>query len=101
MSEDPVLTGALVAAYVTGMQNSSTDALAANGPLLSAACCKHYAIYNVENIPMDRTKFNAVVGARDLWETYLPVFEACITGGRSQSVMCRWVCVGEVVLCLV
>ena len=29
-------------------QNSS-DANAAEGPLLAAACCKHFAIYNVSN----------------------------------------------------
>jgi len=88
MSEDPLLSGALVAAYVTGMQNASTPAAAGSGPLLMAACCKHYAVYNVETIPSDRTTFNAVVSARDLWETYLPVFEACIVAGQSQSVMC-------------
>ena len=54
--------------------------------------CKHFAVYNVENIPQDRMTFNAVVGARDLWETYLPVFEACArpTRGASMSVMCSY-----------
>lgn len=39
MSECPALSGALVAAYVSGLQNNS-----ASGPLLTVACCKHYAI---------------------------------------------------------
>ena len=70
MSEDPLLTGALVAAYVRGMQNNSgADVVNSGAPLLMAACCKHYAVYNVENIPVDRTQFNADVSARDLWET--------------------------------
>jgi hypothetical protein len=43
MSEDPYLTGSLVAAYVTGLQNS-TAATAVTGPLLTVACCKHYAV---------------------------------------------------------
>lgn len=87
MSECPALTGSLVAAYVSGLQNNS-----ASGPLLTVACCKHYAIYNVETIPSIRTRFDAVVGARDLWETYMPVFEQCVGQGpgqgKGQSVMC-------------
>ena len=69
MSEDPRLTAGLVAAYVSGMQNTTTDAQAASGPILMGACCKHYAVYNVEDKPQDRTVFNAKIGARDLWET--------------------------------
>lgn len=86
MSECPHLTGELVASYVNGLQNS-TDDTAKEGPLLTVACCKHYAIYNVETIPSIRTEFDAVVGSRDLWETYLPVFEACVGEGHGQSVM--------------
>lgn len=89
MGECPLLTGALVASYVNGMQNSS-DANAETGTLLMAACCKHFAIYNVETIPTDRTLFTADVGARDLFETYLPAFEQCIVAGHSQSVMCSY-----------
>ncbi len=48
--------------------------------------------YNVETIPSIRTRFDAVVGARDLWETYMPVFEQCVGQGpgqgKGQSVMC-------------
>jgi beta-glucosidase-like glycosyl hydrolase len=67
MSEDPLLTGALVAAYVRGMQNNSgADLVNSGAPLLMAACCKHYAVYNVEDLPVDRTQFNADVSARDL-----------------------------------
>jgi hypothetical protein len=44
--------------------------------------------YNIETIPGTRTYFDATVGARDLWETYLPVFEACVQEGHGQSVMC-------------
>jgi beta-glucosidase len=45
MSECPHLTGSLVASYVTGLQNSTAET-ASTGPLLTVACCKHYAIYN-------------------------------------------------------
>ena len=99
MSEDPVLTGALVSAYVNGMQNSSAPGVAEAGPLLMGACCKHYAVYNVEKIPTDRTLFDANVNARDLWETYAPVFESCIVGGHSQSVMCSYNSINGVPTC--
>ena len=92
MSECPHLTGELVEAYVNGMQNTSAPGVAETGPLLMGACCKHYAVYNVETIPTDRTLFDAKVDARDLWETYAPAFESCIVGGHSQSVMCSCAC---------
>jgi len=98
MSECPYLSGELVAAYVTGLQNS-TEETAKEGPLLAVACCKHYAIYNVENIPAARERFNAVVGSRDLWETYMPVFEACVERGRGQSVMCSYNSVNGIPTC--
>ena len=41
MSECPYLTGSLVASYVSGLQNSTAET-AKTGPLLTAACCKHY-----------------------------------------------------------
>jgi beta-glucosidase-like glycosyl hydrolase len=99
MSECPHLSGSLVAAYVNGLQNSTNPSAAVDGPLLAVACCKHYAIYNVETIPQVRTQFNAVVGARDLWETYLPVFDACINKGHSQSVMCSYNAINGVPTC--
>ena len=92
MSECPKLTGDLTVAYVQGLQNNTASinaSDAAGSRLLAVACCKHYAVYNVETLPTDRHHFNAVVGARDLWETYLPVFEACLGAGQTQSIMCR------------
>jgi beta-glucosidase-like glycosyl hydrolase len=90
MSECPKLTGDLVYAYVTGLQNNSETLTPTSPPLLTVACCKHYAVYNVETIPTDRHHFNAVVNARDLWETYLPVFEQCINKAKGQSIMCSY-----------
>jgi beta-glucosidase-like glycosyl hydrolase len=98
MGECPHLTARLVEFYVSGLQNSTREN-AEEGPLLGAACCKHFAAYNVENIPVDRTVFNAVVDVRNLWETYLPAFEACITGGHSQSVMCSYNAINGIPTC--
>jgi len=44
MSECPMLTGTLVAAYVNGMQNTTEPGIAETGPILMAACCKHFAV---------------------------------------------------------
>lgn len=89
-SECPLLSGDLTAAYVQGLQNSTQETIAAGQPLLTAACCKHMFVYNIETIPHTRTYFDAVVTTRDAWETYLPVFEACIERGAGQSVMCSY-----------
>jgi beta-glucosidase-like glycosyl hydrolase len=56
-----------------------------------AATCKHFAAYSLENWHgMDRFHFNAVVSARDMADTYLPAFEACVRHGHARSVMCSY-----------
>jgi beta-glucosidase len=85
--EDPLLTGALMSSYVRGLQNNSARIDDA-GTLLTVACAKHFAVYNIENIPHSRQYLNAVVNGRDLWETYLPAFEALLVDGQVQSIMC-------------
>lgn len=88
MGECPHLTSVLASTYVRGLQNNSIPIDQLQGPLLTVACAKHFAVYNTETIPADRHHFNAVVGARDLWETYLPAFEALLVDGQVQSIMC-------------
>jgi beta-glucosidase-like glycosyl hydrolase len=83
----------------TTTTENNTQPIAAAGTLLTVACCKHYAVYNTETIPIDRHHFDAVVGARDLWETYLPVFEACIGPAQGQSLMCSYNMVNGVPAC--
>ena len=98
--EDPHLMGELVVAWVTGAQNNSrgksTDA---NGKLLSGLCCKHFAAYDIENVPSERTVFDAQVDARSMWETYMPAFEQCITEARATHVMCSYNSVNGVPTC--
>jgi beta-glucosidase len=98
--EDPHLMGALVVAWVTGAQNNSrgksTDA---NGKLLSGLCCKHFAAYDIENVPSERTVFDARVDARSMWETYMPAFEQCIKEARATHVMCSYNSVNGVPTC--
>ncbi|DBB14816.1 TPA: hypothetical protein ACH3X3_004423 [Trebouxia sp. C0006] len=55
------------------------------------ATCKHFAAYSLENADgYSRLSFNASVSQRDAVDTYLPAFEACVTEGHAQSVMCSY-----------
>ena len=76
--EDPFLTGRMGVAFVTGIQG--------DGPVLRAvATPKHFAVHSGPE-PL-RHSFDAKTPERDLFETYLPAFEACVREGRAQSVM--------------
>merc|ERR1719502_1278714 len=76
--EDPHLTSELAVAMVTGMQGNEEGSVHGSngGALMTSAGVKHLAVYNTENLPMDRTQINVNASARDLWETYLVPFKA-------------------------
>jgi beta-glucosidase len=77
--EDPFLTGRMGVAFVRGLQGTNPTYLKTVGTL------KHYAVHSgPEEL---RHKFDAVVSARDLHETYLPAFESGITEGKAMSLM--------------
>lgn len=76
--EDPYLTSRLGVAFVKGLQGDGKV-------MKSAACAKHYAVHSGPEIV--RHEFNAVVSKKDLWETYLPGFEACVKEADVESVM--------------
>ena len=90
--EDPHLTSELAVAIVTGMQGNQEGATTAadGGSLMAGACCKHYAVYSSEDIPVDRTQLNVNVSARSLFETYLPAMKACVTRAKATHVMCSY-----------
>lgn len=76
--EDPYLTSVLGVAYIKGIQGNKTY-------LKAAACAKHFAVHSgPEEL---RHEFNAVVSDKDLWETYLPAFEACVKEAEVEGVM--------------
>lgn len=79
--EDPMLSGALGEAFIHGLQGDDDDI-----PYLrAAACAKHFAVHSG---PEDmRHFFDAKVSKKDLWETYLPAFERCVTKGNVEAVM--------------
>lgn len=77
--EDPFLTSRMGVAYVKGLQGDHPKYLK------SAAMAKHYAVHNgPEGL---RHEFNAEVSMKDLWETYLPAFEALVTEAKVEGVM--------------
>ena len=76
--EDPYLTTRMGTAYVRGLQG--------NGPVLkSAACAKHFAVHSGPEAL--RHQFNAEATPKDMEETYLPAFEACVVDAQVEAVM--------------
>ena len=76
--EDPYLTSRLGVKFVEGIQG--------DGPVMkAAACAKHYAVHNgPESL---RHEFDAQASMKDMWETYLPAFEALVTEADVEAVM--------------
>ncbi len=77
--EDPYLTTRLGVAFITGLQGDDPVYLKV------AACSKHYAVHSGPE--SDRHRFDAVVDDHDLWETYLPAFQAAVVEAGVESVM--------------
>jgi beta-glucosidase len=68
--ECPYLTSRLAIKFIKGLQGDKP------GHLKTAACSKHYAVHSG---PEDlRHEFNAECDKYDLWNTYLPQFEATV-----------------------
>ncbi|MEM0964775.1 MAG: glycoside hydrolase family 3 N-terminal domain-containing protein [Verrucomicrobiota bacterium] len=76
--EDPFLTARMGVAYVEGLQGKHPRFLQA------VATPKHFAVHSGPELT--RLSFNSVADERDLRETYLPAFPACIEAG-AQSIM--------------
>ena len=76
--EDPYLTSRLGVAFVKGIQG--------DGEMMkAAACAKHFAVHSGPE--SERHTFNAEVSKKDLEETYLPAFEACVKEAGVEAVM--------------
>lgn len=76
--EDPYLTGRLGVAFVKGLQGKGKY-------LKGAACAKHFAVHSGPEAV--RHEFNAVANEKDMYETYLPAFEALVKEAQVESVM--------------
>lgn len=76
--EDPYLTSRLGVRFVEGIQGG--------GPVMkAAACAKHYAVHSGPEAI--RHEFDAEVSMKDMWETYLPAFEALVKEADVEAVM--------------
>lgn len=77
--EDPYLTSRLGVRFVEGMQGDDPDYLK------TAACAKHFAVHSgPEGV---RHEFNAIASKQDMYETYLPAFQACVQEAKVEAVM--------------
>lgn len=76
--EDPTLIGRLGVAFIKGLQGDGEY-------LRTAACAKHFAVHSGPE--EKRHFFDAKVSMKELWETYLPQFEACVKEGQVEAVM--------------
>jgi beta-glucosidase len=77
--EDPFLTARLAVAFIQGLQGDDPKYMKA------MACAKHFAIHSGPEAV--RHQFNAEPPERDLYETYLPQFEAAVREGHVGAVM--------------
>ncbi len=80
--EDPYLTGRMGVSFIRGMQGNDPKYLKV------VATPKHYAVHSGPE--PDRHAFDAVIDERDLRESYLPHFQACIEEAKAFSVMCAY-----------
>jgi beta-glucosidase len=80
--EDPYLTGRMAVAFIKGLQGDDPKYLK------TVATAKHYAVHSGPE--STRHTFDAVVTDTDLYESYLPHFEAAIKEGGAYSVMCAY-----------
>jgi beta-glucosidase len=77
--EDPYLMASMGVAFVQGLQGDHPHYLKL------IATPKHFAVHSGPE--SNRHHFDAQVDERDLRQTYLPAFEACVKEGRATSVM--------------
>lgn len=85
--EDPYLTSRMGVQVVKGLQGPSDTKYRK-----LYACAKHYAIHSGPESSRHIDNINDV-SPRDLWETYMPAFKACVQKGDVREVMCayqRW-----------
>lgn len=76
--EDPYLSSVLGVSFVKGLQGE--------GPVMkAAACAKHFAVHSGPEAL--RHEFDAKVSQKDLYETYLPAFEALVKEADVEAVM--------------
>ncbi|MBQ6364293.1 MAG: glycoside hydrolase family 3 C-terminal domain-containing protein [Lachnospiraceae bacterium] len=81
--EDPFLTSRLGVRFILGLQGR--DGSDNGGYLRAAACAKHFAVHSGPEAL--RHSFDAKANPKDMEETYLPAFEACVKEADVEAVM--------------
>lgn len=76
--EDPVHISKMAIPFIKGIQGKSKT-------MLAAACAKHFAVHSGPEAL--RHSFDARVSLKEMYETYLPAFEACVKEGNVEAVM--------------
>jgi beta-glucosidase len=77
--EDPYLTSQFGVVYIKGLQGNDPKYFKV------IATSKHYAVHSGPE--PERHRFDAVVSPYDLYDTYLPAFQATVQKAHAQSVM--------------
>lgn len=80
--EDPFLTGRMGVQFIKGLQGDDTTYYK------TIATVKHFAVHSGPE--PERHVFDAKVGLKDYYETYLPQFEMGIKEGKAYSLMCAY-----------
>lgn len=76
--EDPTLISDLAVPFIKALQGDGEY-------MKIAACAKHFAVHSGPEAA--RHFFDAAATKKDLYETYLPQFEACVKEAQVESVM--------------
>jgi len=80
--EDPFLTGRMAVNFIKGLQGDDPKYLKL------VATSKHFAVHSGPE--KTRHSDNYQTSDRDLWETYLPAFEATVKDAKVHSIMCAY-----------
>ena len=83
--EDPFLTARMGVTYVRGLQGETGQG---PGSLRIAAVAKHFAVHSGPEL--ERHRFDAIVDAHDLADTYLPQFAAVVREAHPAGIMAAY-----------
>ncbi|KAG0541270.1 hypothetical protein BDA96_02G001700 [Sorghum bicolor] len=98
--EDPAVASRYGAAFVRGLQGSSSNTKSVPPVLQTSACCKHATAYDLEDWKgVSRYSFKATVTIQDLADTFNPPFRSCVVDGKASCVMCAYTIVNGVPSC--
>jgi len=98
--EDPYLSGEYATQWVQGLERSEDDP----SHIQASACCKHYAANSMESSTVagqsfTRQSFDANISMRDLVDSYLLPFQACVEKGKVSGLMCSYNSINGVPSC--